>query len=469
MPNSSTHIDGASALLSERQLAYQIGSSIATEVPRIGPAEIPNPQSEDRVGLFRAETSRRAVLADIEYINTFVAEGKPVPGFLEAGPRKMHHFDGRTVRVAIVTSGGIAPGLNRVVHSIVLRHCSTYGCHESHGGVVYGVIDGVYGLVGDEMDLEVLTPEKTATWLDKGGSVLGSVRYKGQKLSEVADNIARNLRQAGINIIYVIGGDGSLHMANALASVVPEISVVGVPKTMDNDIMWVAQSFGFSTAVEEAAKIISVFHTESESTRRVGIIELFGAHSGFVAANAAHACGRADLVLIPEMFSACLSSQQLIAALQASLQHVRDRVSGMARGSGLIVVAEGVGKLFEKFQVLINGVQPEKGRFAYAIEALLKGTMKDRRGRDIQPFVNRPRHHIRSVPPNAFDQTYCDRLGALAAETGLAGYTRCVVSYWLSEYVLVPLELVANQKKLMTTDGMFWKQVRLSTGQPNVC
>jgi 6-phosphofructokinase 1 len=468
MNQMSLFPDDAKSFRSERQLAYQLGSSIATDVPRVGKPLIPNPQSQDRVGLYRADTSRRSVLADLDYINRFVGAGEAIPGFLEAGPKEYHFFDARSVRAAIVTSGGIAPGLNRVVHSIVQRHCSTYECHESTGGVVYGVIDGVYGLVGEELDLEVLTPEKTASWLTKGGSALGSVRYKGKKLTEVADNIARNLRNAGINIIYVIGGDGSLNMADALAKVVPEIAVVGVPKTMDNDIMWVAQSFGFSTAVAEAAKTISFFHTESESTRRVGIIELFGAHSGFVAANAAHACGCANLVLIPEMFATCQNSEQLMAALQKSLQHVRDKVSQMKRGSGLIVVAEGVGMLFEKYQVLVNGVLPEKGRFAYAIEALLKNTMKDQRGREIQPFVNRPRHHIRSAPPNAFDQTYCDRLGALAVETGLAGYTRCVVSFWLSEYVLVPLSLLANQKKLMTTEGMFWKQVLLSTGQPNV-
>jgi 6-phosphofructokinase 1 len=329
---------------------------------------------------------------------------------------------------------------------------------------VLGVIDGVYGLVGDGLEADVLTLEESSKWLDRGGSALGSMRYRGKKLSEMASIIAENLRKARIDILYVIGGDGSLHMANELAAVVPDIAIVGVPKTMDNDIMWVAQSFGFSTAVAEAANHITVFHTECQSTRRVGIIELFGAHSGFVAANAAHACERTTLVLIPEMFANCRTAEDLGKALEKSLQHVRDQVGTMERGSGLVVVAEGVGKLFEKFNVLIGGKLPEKGRFAYAIEAVLQGTIKDRR----TTFVNRPRHHIRSVPPNAFDQTYCDRLGALAVETGLSGYTRCVVSYWLSEYVLVPLPLVANQKKLMTTDGMFWKQVRLSTGQPDV-
>jgi 6-phosphofructokinase 1 len=237
---------------------------------------------------------------------------------------------------------------------------------------------------------------------------------------------------------------------------------------MDNDILWVAQSFGFSTSVAQAADIIGIMQTEAHSTRRVGIVELFGAESGFVTANAAHAAGRANLVLIPEMFAAFEDPVEIEAAVLSCVEHVRQHISSMRRGSGVIVIAEGVGELMFQRNVQINGEPASRDRFSYQIANLLKGSLKDQRGSDVGVFVNRPRHHIRAIAPNAFDQTYCDRLGALAVEAGLAGYTKCVVSYWLSEFILVPLSLVSQGSKRLTTTGMFWKQVVLSTGQPDI-
>ena len=467
-PPTKSLLDGASALLSERIIAYEAGTALKTDVARLAVPLLDNPVSEAQIGLYRSESSRRAALADIDYINQFITQGAPVPGFLEAGPRSRLHFNPRSVRAAIVTSGGIAPGLNRVVHSIVQRHMTTYGCDPGEGGGVFGIYDGIAGLVGDTLDMELLDPAVTQTWLDQGGSVLGSRRHFLMSLGDLAQKVAANLRQAGINILYIIGGDGSLRTASKLAEAVPEIAVVGVPKTMDNDIMWVAQSFGFSTAVEKAAEIIRTLHTESQATRRIGIVELFGADSGFVTANAAHACGRVTLVLIPEMFFGFDNPKDIETVLMSCLDHVRQRVAAMHRGSAIIVIAEGVGKLLNQRLVQINGGAASRDRFAYQVQEHLDGSVIDGRGRSIGSFVNRPRHHIRAIAPNAFDQTYCDRLGALAVETGLAGYTRCVVSYWLSEYVLVPMSLIAGQNKRMTTTGMFWKQIVLSTGQPDL-
>ena len=461
-------IDGASALLSERRMAHEAGELLETNVPRLGVPQLLNPVSEDRLGLYRPEDSRRAALADMDYINSFIARGLPVPGFPEAGPRKMLYFNPKRVRAAIVTSGGVAPGLNRVTHSIVQRHCSTYGCDPKLGGGVFGVYDGISGLLGDSLDMEPLTPQITEEYLDRGGSMLGSRRHFTKGMAEQAREVAENLRREGINILYIIGGDGSLRTANALADLVPEIAIIGIPKTMDNDILWVAQSFGFSTSVAQAADIIGIMQTEAHSTRRVGIVELFGAESGFVTANAAHAAGRANLVLIPEMFAAFEDPVEIEAAVLSCVEHVRQHISSMRRGSGVIVIAEGVGELMFQRNVQINGEPASRDRFSYQIANLLKGSLKDQRGSDVGVFVNRPRHHIRAIAPNAFDQTYCDRLGALAVEAGLAGYTKCVVSYWLSEFILVPLSLVSQGSKRLTTTGMFWKQVVLSTGQPDI-
>jgi 6-phosphofructokinase 1 len=106
------------------------------------------------------------------------------------------------------------------------------------------------------------------------------------------------------DILYVIGGDGSLKTAHEIAVRNPTRSVVGLPKTMDNDVLWVWQSFGFDTAVEQATRVINTLHSEAEATRRICVVELFGAESGFVAANAVLGSGHVDAVLIPEVFKA---------------------------------------------------------------------------------------------------------------------------------------------------------------------
>ena len=466
---NSNPLDGTFYGVGERITAWDLGSSLPTEVGSLGPATIKNPQPPAVVGAYRPLTSRRAVLADIDFIMSFLKKGKPVPSFLEAGPREFLYYDPATVRAAIITSGGVAPGLNRVVHAIVQRHCTTYGLDSSKGGSIVGICDGTAGLNMTPFDQLELTPGITSQHLSDGGSFLGSRRDYSLRDSAVAKQIAKNIKAAGIHILYVLGGDGSLAAAAKLAPLVPGISVVCVPKTMDNDIPWVNQSFGFATSVSKATEVLTAMQTEASSTRRVGIVELFGADSGFVAANAALAHGKALLVLIPEMFSGFVTPGQMEDAFMNCLQFLRDKVRTQQRGGGITVVAEGVGPLFASRGVTLLG-EPIQKRFCDQIEELLEGNLYDAGGRRIDPFVNRPRHHIRAIAPNAADQTYCERLGALAVETALAGYTGCVVSNWLSEYVLVPLELAAlgGRKKAIATGGMFWKQVVLSTGQPDV-
>ncbi len=463
-----SRLEATVANVSERSIARSLGPSMDTSIARLEPFDLPNPAPESRVGLYRASDSRRTVLADVDFIESCRAAGAATPSFLEAGPRRRLHFDPASVRAAIVTSGGIAPGLNRVIHAIVQRHHTVYPVDESKGGGIFGVYDGLYGLMQAPIDMAALRVHDTEPWLDRGGSMLGSRRHYAEDLKALAAVVKENLIREKIDVLYLIGGDGSLKAGNALAAMIPGLAVVGVPKTMDNDILWVSQSFGFGTAVESAADILTTLHTEAISTRRVGIVELFGAESGFVTANAALACGRAALVLIPEMFSAFDTSEKIEAAFMECLEHVRQRVRLQDRPGTLVVVAEGVGELLEQRKVTLNG-QPVTGDgFAYRIEELLAGNLFDARRRKVGLFVNRPRHHIRSVRPNSFDQTYCERLGALAVETALAGYTGCMVSFWLNEYVLVPLRLVAAGHKRMTTNGMFWKQVCLSTGQPPI-
>ncbi|HWB03300.1 MAG TPA: 6-phosphofructokinase [Verrucomicrobiales bacterium] len=452
----------------ERLKAWAMRNDLPTEVPRLGPPTIPNPQPESRVGNYRSPDSRRAVLADMDFIMSFVAEGKPIPSLLEAGPRQHLYFDPATVRAAIVTSGGVAPGLNRVVHSIVSRHFLTYGLDPSREGAVFGVFDGMAGLVERPLDMMPLTPDETGKWLNDGGSCLGARREYRFDKSGMAQKVAENIRSEGIRILYIIGGDGSLGTAEKFYPLVPDTAVIGLPKTMDNDIPWVGQSFGFSTSVDKAAEIITAMHTEAAATGRVGVVELFGAESGFVAANAAMASGRAALVLVPEMFAGFKTAEEIERAFERCLEFLREKVRRQDRAGAIVVIAEGMGPLLAKRGVNLMGKPIDPNVFAQQVASRLqRDFLFDSRGRAVTTFVNRPRHHIRAIAPNAADRTYCERLGAMAVETALAGYTGCMVSWWLNEYVLIPLALSLGKRSL-TTGGLFWKQIVLGTGQPDI-
>lgn len=431
--------------------------------------------SEDILGVFRPDTARKAVIADMELLHAFEKKGLAIPSFLEAGPRKFLRHDPQGVRAAIVTTGGLAPGLHCVIHSIVNRH-RTY--HMAQHGKVFGVYNSYRGLCNLADNLVELNVEMTEEWLDQGGSKLGSVRYfhndeqSDKAILEMVAEISKNLEHNNIDILYVIGGDGSLKVAHQIALENPTRSVVGIPKTMDNDVLWVWQSFGFDTAVEQATRVINTLRSEAEATRRIGIIELFGADSGFVAANAVLASGHVDLALIPEVFL-FLEEEQAQEYLNEAVSYIKKRVrerntNKLRNPHAVVVIAEGVGTILERKPqgVYIEGTKVEEGNFVSLLTKMMKNQVLDARGKSVPVFVNQPRHYIRSSPANAHDQIYCERLGALAVDNALAGYTDFMMSQWLTEFVLVPLHLVESGQKSIPVNGMFWKQVVSSTGQP---
>lgn len=444
------------------------GRILPTKIRLLQQPTFPNPVSEDKLGTYRPPDAREAVTADMDIINECIRQALPVPSFLEAGPRAKLAYDPQRVRLAIVSAGGLAPGINCVIHSIVKRHWETYHINEAMGGRIFGIHESFIGLSNPQLRMQRLTPALTKEWLDRGGSMLGVRRSNDRSTEALVDAIVHNPALADINILYIIGGDGSLSVAHEIAKKAPQLTVVGIPKTMDNDVLWVWQSFGFNTAVEEAAKAVNVLHIEAVSTRRICIIELFGAESGFVAANASLASGHVDLVLIPEPFLE-LSSDQCEEALKGSLEHVAKKVRDIdRRPHALIVLAEGVAHLMEQKAVKLAGRPVRNDDFVDHLREYLKNTIdvRDGLGTSIDTFINQPRHHIRAVPPTQHDLIYCERLGYLAVDNALAGYTDFMISQWLTEYVLVPLELVALGQKSVPPAGIFWKQVVASTGQP---
>lgn len=468
-------------ITSERALLwdyYHKRKPFPIQVGLVGKATLPNPRLEEELGKYRRPTDRKSVTADTDLISKYAKRVTGVPSFLEAGPRKLLYHSPESVRAAIVTTGGIAPGLNCVVHSIVDRHWNTYRVNESQGGDVFGIYESFLGASDLENNMGRLTPFDTENWLDKGGSILGIRRYRdekreklptGEKRRLLAQDIAKQLRLKHIHILYVIGGDGTLGVAHEIAKVAKNVSVVGIPKTMDNDVMWVWQSFGFRTAVEKATEVINTLNAEAESTRRVCLIELFGAESGFVAANASLASGHVDLVLIPEEFQP-LTTQSCERALNIYLDYLKERVQTPRRREenphAVVVLAEGVAKILKSKNVKLDGKPIDAANFPVQLKKHLKGNVRDGADREVEVFDNQPRHNIRAIPANSQDQIYCERLGALAVDNALAGYTDFMISQWMTEYVLVPLEIVQDRHKRIPPAGIFWKQVVSSTGQP---
>lgn len=433
---------------------------------------IDNPISENILGYYRNRSSRKAIIVDNDTLDNFREIKLKEPSFLEAGSRKELWFDPNCVRAAIVTTGGLAPGLHCVIHSIVKRHYTPYALGNNKGRI-FGVRNSFQGLCNLADNMIELNPNMTEEWLDQGGCKLGIVRYyyeddksiKG--IEKMVNKISENLRNNRIDILYVIGGDGSLKIAHEIALKNRERSIIGIPKTMDNDILWVWQSFGFDTAVQQATKIINTLKYEAEATRRICIIELFGAEAGFVAANATLASGHVDAVLIPEVF-AKLNVNEVEDYINGIVDHINDKYNNEKRSGpySVVVVAEGVGSILEFNEVVIDGVKVQRNTFVNQFKELIENRIVNGYGKKVSVFVNQPRHNIRAVPANSHDQIYCEQLGARAVDNALGGFTDCMVSQWLTEYVLVPLELVQKGQKSIPIKGMFWKQVINITEQP---
>jgi 6-phosphofructokinase 1 len=471
-----------------------------------------NPIAETIIGAYRRHDA--GVIADTSTTHirgacSNTAEDRVRQQFVfpEAGPREFLMYpEFNTLSVGILVSGGIAPGINAVIDGIVSRHrlYANEGEGERYALKIRGYREGFKPLLSKNFDLEPMDLRTFKGHAESGGSLLGTSRADEfmaddpRAKRKALDQIVKRLRFDQIDILYVIGGDGSMRAAHAIWKTANEsqsesdrrLSVVGVPKTMDNDILWVWQAFGFLSAVEKAREAILSLHTETTSNPRLGIVQLFGSDSGFVASNAALASGACDLVLIPEVhFSMAVVSDYI-------RRRLTERFVSGSGGSphGLIVMAETAipvdvelylddeeihltqeekakTRAFLKNNMRVFGQTPDDLRsaglkiLARVLERNIK-SMKNPYWRGFRVVTNEPRHLIRSVAPSVSDVIFAERLGTLAVDNAMAGYTDFMVSQWKTEFVLVPLKLVVLGRKRVPEEGMFWKSVSASTGQP---
>jgi 6-phosphofructokinase 1 len=374
-----------------------------------------------------------------------------LPSLEPGGPREYIFFDPARTRAAIVTCGGLCPGLNNVIRGLVLQLAENYGVTE-----ILGFRDGFRGLAGETEPVR-LTPGVVANIHNRGGTILGTSRG-GQD----PERMVTTLERLGVSMLFVIGGDGTLRGAQLIADEAGRrglpLAVVGVPKTIDNDIPYIDQSFGFQTAFSRATDSIKAALTEASSTPSgVGLVKLMGRHSGFIACYAALASHDVDFVLIPEVPFGLEGEGGFLATL-------RRRVS--QRGHAVVVVAEGAGQEF----CASDGAVDASGNARLAdIGRLLRDRIEAdfaAAGAELSIRYVDPGYAIRSVPANGWDAVYCLRLAQAAVHAAMAGRTAMVVGRWHGRFVHLPIPLATGSRNQVDPDGDLWMSVLEATGQP---
>ena len=372
--------------------------------------------------------------------------------FEAAGPHERLFFDPKHTRSAIVTCGGLCPGLNDVIRSIVLESHYAYGADD-----ILGFRFGLAGFIEEKgFTPTVLRSYDIGNIHHFGGTILGTSRGS-QPIPRIVDRLLKE----HIDILYVIGGDGSMKAAIAIKNEIAKrglrIAVIGVPKTIDNDINYVPKSFGFDTAVEKATEAIECAHAEAMGCNNtIGLVKLMGRESGFIAAQAALSMRDVNFVLVQELPFELEGKDGLLEA-------VYKRIS--TRGHAVIVAAEGAG------QHLLQGTgkyDPSGNIVLSDIGAFLKDRLKKffaEKGADLTIKYIDPSYIIRSVHANTSDAAYCGQLGQHAVHAAMAGRTGVVVSEIMDKFVLVPLELVTARRRKMDPKSELWRSVLESTGQ----
>jgi len=374
-----------------------------------------------------------------------------LPSLEPGGPREYIFFDPAATRAAIVTCGGLCPGLNNVIRGLVLELADNYGVTE-----VLGFRDGFRGLVGDSEPIR-LTHDLVAGIHNRGGTILGTSRG-----NQDPSRMVTTLQHYGVSLLFVIGGDGTLRGAAKIADEAVrrgmKLAVIGIPKTIDNDIPFIDQSFGFQTAFTRATDSIKSAHTEASSTPHgVGLVKVMGRHSGFIACYAALASHDVDFVLIPELPFSLDGDTGFLAKLRHRVRR---------QGHAVVVVAEGAGQdLFE-----YDGAVDASGNARLAdVGALLRQRIIDdyaAAGEELSLRYVDPGYAIRSVPANGWDAVYCLRLAQAAVHAAMAGRTAMVVGRWHGRFVHIPIPVATGGRNQVDPNGDLWMSVLEATGQP---
>ncbi|GLZ56021.1 ATP-dependent 6-phosphofructokinase [Actinomycetospora sp. NBRC 106378] len=381
-----------------------------------------------------------------------------LPSLETAGARRNIYFDPADTTVGIVSCGGLCPGVNNVIRGVVQELTVHYRVNR-----ILGFRNGFRGLTAAYRDDVIdLTGRSFRDIAPTGGTILGSSRG-----DQDADEMVDSLIAREVDILVVIGGDGSIRAASRLVAAIDrrglDIAVVAIPKTIDNDLPYTDQSFGFQSAFERATDFIdSVAIEASAHENGVGIVKLMGRHSGFIACYAALATYGADMVLIPEVPFGLAGPDGLLARAEHLIR---------TRGHVVIVVAEGAGQdvLRAAGQLGEADATDASGnvRLGDIGQFLAEELTAHLSGVGLPPTLRYidPSYSIRSVTANAYDSVYCLRLAHAAVHAAMAGRTETVVVRWRRRFVHVPMPLITSHRNRVDPDGDLWMSVLEATNQ----
>jgi len=393
--------------------------------------------------------------SQVKNIRALMGNAKVFPAFQKAGPRaKIFHRPAHT-RAGIVTCGGLCPGLNNVIKGLV-----KVLFHDYQVTAINGFRYGYQGLVAKYGHVPMeLTPALVDEIHKNGGTILGSSRG-----NQDAGAMVDTLDKMQVNLLFCIGGDGTLRGAKSIADEIARrqrpISVIGIPKTIDNDLRFVEKTFGFETAVQAADEVITSAHNEAEGADHgIGIVKLMGRDSGFIAAAVTLANSVVDFCLVPEIKFALQGERGLFQAVERKLAQSHHAVIVAAEGAGQCLFAASEAKKDASGNVLKHDIgvflKDEMGRYF------------KQSGRDVSIKYLDPSYHIRSVAANSADAIFCYLLAENAVHAAMAGRTGIVVGHWNNYFTHVPIELATGERQKIDLDGALWNGV-LSATQQNV-
>lgn len=396
------------------------------------------------------EEDRIIFSSNLKELKPYIEVCGEIPCFEMAGPRGKIYFDPSKVNCGIVTCGGLCPGINDVIRAIVMSLYHHYGVR-----TIWGFRYGFEGLSPQYGHAPIaLTPQIVKEIHHSGGTILGSSRGP-QDVCCMVDT----LEQMHISTLYAIGGDGTMRGSMAIHEEINrrglKINVIGIPKTIDNDIAYIDMSFGYITAVEASNTSTYTAYVEATGARNgIGLVKLMGRESGFIAASAALANNVVNFCLVPEVdFS-----------LDGFLRALKKRI--VRRGYAVIVVGEGAA------QDLIHadlGTDPSGNPRLGDVGMFLKGKICEFLANENIDFTLKyidPSYTIRSMPANAWDSAFCLLLGYNAVHAGMTGRTNMFIGHSNNQFTHVPIPLVANKRKKIDPRGRMWEDVLSCTGQP---
>ena len=421
-------------------------------IPNLGPRDLQSPLRRGARGAIEGTfvTDDMYVRYPVE-VDTSV--DNPVQLFEKAGPREKIFFDPSRTKAAIVTCGGLCPGLNNVIRSLYLQLHFHYGVN-----AVLGIRYGYSGFAPEAAASPVwLNTEMVNDIHQRGGTLLGSSRGPVS-----ADIVVDFLEQRGINILFTVGGDGTQRGAHGIAEEVKRrklnISVIGIPKTIDDDVMFVNRSFGYFTAIARAKDIIDSAHVEAQcALNGVSIVKVMGRDSGFIAAGATLASQEVNFALVPESSFKLEGDGGLLAALHRRL---------LERHHALIVVAEGAGA---DLMPPSDERDPSGNIKHNDIGLFLRGKIKEHFEKQRFPVTIRyidPSYYIRSVPASTVDSVLCDSFARNAVHAGMAGKTDMIVGLQHGMFIHVPIPMATVSRKRLSAEE--WASVVTATGQPDL-